>query len=189
MHLGYEQRGWCRRAARPLGRRTPTWRSRVGWGICDYITKPRIAAAITGKTPEGETSRATTSSPTSSRSQRASRRTPSSLPSPTRSRWPSGTAWLSARRAPAVAPRRGRRGEDRRGAQRGMGGRRHPRPARRPGYVGPVLEAVRCEACASPTSSPTTTPAFSPWSVVSGPCRAGQAVRVVPLELPLLDGR
>jgi adenine-specific DNA-methyltransferase len=24
------------------------------WGICDYITKPRIAAAITGKTPEGE---------------------------------------------------------------------------------------------------------------------------------------
>ena len=22
------------------------------WGICDYITKPRIAAAITGKTPE-----------------------------------------------------------------------------------------------------------------------------------------
>lgn len=24
------------------------------WGICDYITKPRIAAAITGKTPEGD---------------------------------------------------------------------------------------------------------------------------------------
>jgi adenine-specific DNA-methyltransferase len=24
------------------------------WGICDHITKPRIAAAITGKTPEGE---------------------------------------------------------------------------------------------------------------------------------------
>ena len=24
------------------------------WGICDYITKPRIKAAITGKTPEGE---------------------------------------------------------------------------------------------------------------------------------------
>jgi adenine-specific DNA-methyltransferase len=23
------------------------------WGICDYITKPRIAAAITGKTPDG----------------------------------------------------------------------------------------------------------------------------------------
>jgi adenine-specific DNA-methyltransferase len=24
------------------------------WGICDYITKPRIKAAITGKTPDGE---------------------------------------------------------------------------------------------------------------------------------------
>ena len=24
------------------------------WGICDYITKPRIAASITGKTPEGK---------------------------------------------------------------------------------------------------------------------------------------
>ncbi len=24
------------------------------WGICDYITKPRIKAAITGKTPEGQ---------------------------------------------------------------------------------------------------------------------------------------
>lgn len=24
------------------------------WGICDYITKPRIGAAITGKTPEGK---------------------------------------------------------------------------------------------------------------------------------------
>lgn len=24
------------------------------WGICDYLTKPRIEAAITGKTPEGE---------------------------------------------------------------------------------------------------------------------------------------
>lgn len=23
------------------------------FGICDYITKPRVAAAITGKTPEG----------------------------------------------------------------------------------------------------------------------------------------
>lgn len=28
----------------------PEWET---WGICDYITKPRIAAAITGKTPEG----------------------------------------------------------------------------------------------------------------------------------------
>jgi adenine-specific DNA-methyltransferase len=24
------------------------------WGICDYVSKPRIAAAITGKTPEGK---------------------------------------------------------------------------------------------------------------------------------------
>ncbi|MDR3489787.1 MAG: DNA methyltransferase [Bradyrhizobium sp.] len=29
----------------------PDWEK---WGICDYITKPRIAAAITGKTPEGD---------------------------------------------------------------------------------------------------------------------------------------
>jgi adenine-specific DNA-methyltransferase len=29
----------------------PDWER---WGICDYITKPRIAAAITGATPEGE---------------------------------------------------------------------------------------------------------------------------------------
>lgn len=29
----------------------PDWET---WGICDYITKPRIAAAITGKTPEGK---------------------------------------------------------------------------------------------------------------------------------------
>ncbi|MGJ7458169.1 site-specific DNA-methyltransferase [Halomonas sp. RA08-2] len=29
----------------------PKWEQ---WGICDYITKPRIKAAITGKTPEGE---------------------------------------------------------------------------------------------------------------------------------------
>ena len=28
----------------------PDWEK---WGICDYITKPRIKAAITGKTPEG----------------------------------------------------------------------------------------------------------------------------------------
>lgn len=28
----------------------PNWEK---WGICDYITKPRIAAAITGKTPDG----------------------------------------------------------------------------------------------------------------------------------------
>lgn len=29
----------------------PDWEK---WGICDYITKPRIKAAITGKTPDGE---------------------------------------------------------------------------------------------------------------------------------------
>lgn len=29
----------------------PQWEK---WGICDYITKPRVQAAITGKTPEGE---------------------------------------------------------------------------------------------------------------------------------------
>jgi adenine-specific DNA-methyltransferase len=29
----------------------PEWEQ---WGICDYITKPRIKAAITGRTPEGE---------------------------------------------------------------------------------------------------------------------------------------
>ena len=29
----------------------PEWEAR---GICDYITKPRIAAALTGKTPEGD---------------------------------------------------------------------------------------------------------------------------------------
>ena len=29
----------------------PKWEK---WGICDYITKPRVAAAITGKTPDGE---------------------------------------------------------------------------------------------------------------------------------------
>ncbi len=28
----------------------PDWEK---WGTCDYITKPRIAAAITGKTPDG----------------------------------------------------------------------------------------------------------------------------------------
>lgn len=29
----------------------PEWEQ---WGICDYITKPRVEAAITGKTPEGQ---------------------------------------------------------------------------------------------------------------------------------------
>ena len=50
------------------------------WGICDYITKPRVQAAITGKTPDGEPSKATTSSPTNSRWPMASRKTPSSSP-------------------------------------------------------------------------------------------------------------
>jgi len=30
----------------------PDWEQ---WGICDYITKPRINAAVTGKTPDGDT--------------------------------------------------------------------------------------------------------------------------------------
>lgn len=34
-----------------LRHRDPEWEK---WGICDYITKPRVQAAITGKTPEGE---------------------------------------------------------------------------------------------------------------------------------------
>ena len=29
----------------------PDWEQ---WGICDYITKPRVTSAITGKTPEGQ---------------------------------------------------------------------------------------------------------------------------------------
>ncbi|MCP6756950.1 site-specific DNA-methyltransferase, partial [Klebsiella pneumoniae] len=29
----------------------PEWEQ---WGICDHITKPRITAAITGKTPDGD---------------------------------------------------------------------------------------------------------------------------------------
>ena len=40
-------------AARERGLRPgdPEWEQ---WGICDYITKPRINAAITGQTPDGE---------------------------------------------------------------------------------------------------------------------------------------
>jgi adenine-specific DNA-methyltransferase len=34
-----------------LTTRDPEWEK---WGICDYITKPRVQAAITGKTPEGK---------------------------------------------------------------------------------------------------------------------------------------
>jgi adenine-specific DNA-methyltransferase len=32
----------------------PEWEQ---WGICEYITKPRVAAAITGKTPEGDSAK------------------------------------------------------------------------------------------------------------------------------------
>lgn len=43
-----EQKALRERGLRPGD---PDWEK---WGICDYITKPRVAAAITGKTPEGE---------------------------------------------------------------------------------------------------------------------------------------
>lgn len=43
-----EQQGLQERGLRPGD---AEWEK---WGICDYITKPRIEAAITGKTPEGE---------------------------------------------------------------------------------------------------------------------------------------
>lgn len=43
-----EQKALRERGLRPGD---PDWEQ---WGICDYITKPRIAAAITGNTPGGE---------------------------------------------------------------------------------------------------------------------------------------
>ncbi|GAB4078628.1 site-specific DNA-methyltransferase [Nostocoides australiense] len=43
-----EQRGLRKRGLRPGDEE---WESQ---GICDYITKPRVTAAITGKTPEGD---------------------------------------------------------------------------------------------------------------------------------------
>ncbi|WP_410473453.1 site-specific DNA-methyltransferase [Guyparkeria sp. TX1] len=43
-----EQKALCLEGKRPGD---PDWEQ---WGICDYITKPRIRAVITGKTPEGE---------------------------------------------------------------------------------------------------------------------------------------
>ncbi len=43
-----EQRGLRKRGLRPGDE---DWESQ---GICDYITKPRVTAAITGKTPEGD---------------------------------------------------------------------------------------------------------------------------------------
>ena len=42
-----EERAFRRKALRPGD---PDWEAR---GICEYITKPRIAAAVTGKTPDG----------------------------------------------------------------------------------------------------------------------------------------
>ncbi|WP_413617107.1 DNA methyltransferase [Gordonia rubripertincta] len=43
-----EQRGLREKGLRPGD---PKWEQ---WGICDYITKPRIAACVTGTTPAGE---------------------------------------------------------------------------------------------------------------------------------------
>lgn len=43
-----EQKGLREQGLRPGD---PSWEK---WGICDYITKPRVEAAITGKTPDGE---------------------------------------------------------------------------------------------------------------------------------------
>lgn len=43
-----EQKKLCEQGLRPGD---AEWEK---WGICDYITKPRVAAAITGKTPDGE---------------------------------------------------------------------------------------------------------------------------------------
>lgn len=43
-----EQKGLRKQGFRPGD---PEWDK---WGICDYITKPRIEAAITGRTPDGE---------------------------------------------------------------------------------------------------------------------------------------
>lgn len=43
-----EQAALLRQGLRPGD---PDWEQ---WGICDYITKPRVQAAITGRTPEGE---------------------------------------------------------------------------------------------------------------------------------------
>lgn len=43
-----EQKGLRKKELRPGD---PEWEQ---WGICDYITKPRITAAITGRTPAGD---------------------------------------------------------------------------------------------------------------------------------------
>ena len=42
-----EQKALCAKGLRPGD---PEWEQ---WGICEHITKPRVGAAITGKTPEG----------------------------------------------------------------------------------------------------------------------------------------
>lgn len=47
--VGADEQGELRKSGLRPG--DPDWEQ---WGICDYITKPRIAAAITGSTPEGE---------------------------------------------------------------------------------------------------------------------------------------
>lgn len=79
---------------RGLRQGDPDWEA---LGICQYVTKPRVTAAITGKTPRVTPSRATTSSPTSSPWPTASRKTPSSLTSPTKIQTPSSWAWPSRR--------------------------------------------------------------------------------------------
>ena len=43
-----EQKGLRKKGLRPGD---PEWEQ---WGICDYVTKPRVTAAITGKTPDGD---------------------------------------------------------------------------------------------------------------------------------------
>ena len=43
-----EQKGLRKKGLRPGD---PGWEQ---WGICDYVTKPRVTAAITGKTPAGD---------------------------------------------------------------------------------------------------------------------------------------
>lgn len=43
-----EQKGLRKQGLRPGD---PEWEQ---WGICDYVTKPRVTAAITGKTPAGD---------------------------------------------------------------------------------------------------------------------------------------
>ena len=69
-----EQAGLRKQGLRPAD---PDWEA---LGICEYFTKPRIAAAVTGTTRTGLLSRATTSSPTSPRLPMDSGKTSSSSP-------------------------------------------------------------------------------------------------------------